>query len=125
VPNININLVNDSNITALMFACHNKNFEIVKELLQRPEIDYNYCDREDILDSALICACKRNNKKIINELLKIPDIDYEIAIEYVNTTDDFIHPKTIKTIYEHKIKFIKSLKLPLSDDIIRHMVENY
>ena len=83
-PDIEVNVENDDDWTALMFGVIEGHLEIVKELLKHPDINPNI-DNDNDNFTALHLACKKKNVEIVKELLKHPKTD-------LNAVDDFGNP---------------------------------
>ena len=76
-PDIDINAQPNKMDTALIRVSRNGYAEMVKKLVERPEIDVNI-QRKDDGETALIAACFAAKEQAVNELLKHPDIDVNL-----------------------------------------------
>ena len=77
---VDVNLVtnNDRKDSALFKAACEGHTEIVKELLNHPDINVNYKNNSSSEDTALTIASYKGNTESVRELLKHPDIDVNI-----------------------------------------------
>ncbi len=72
-PDIDVNRVNNNNMTALMYAAIPSEMEdVARMILDKPELDVNWADGMD-RDTALHYAAK-DSAKVAEIILKRPDI---------------------------------------------------
>ena len=76
-PDIDVNAQPEGKDTALIRVSRNGYDDMVKKLVERPEIDVNI-QRKDDGETALIAACFTDQDKAVAELLKHPDIDISL-----------------------------------------------
>ena len=79
---INVNYRNEKKISCLDIACSNSNLEVIKILLNHPDIDVNIKNGINYKSNSLYYMCKYNHIEIVKLFLEHPDID-------VNTINDF------------------------------------
>lgn len=75
-PQINVNIENYENETALHLACYTQKTDVVELLLQYPNIDVNKKNYKN--ETALYFACDNGNIDIVELLLENPSIDVNV-----------------------------------------------
>ena len=83
VPRIQVNLIDATGMTALMYASRNVYPDVVEILLQAPGIKVNCQDNEG--KTALIRAAITGSTKVVKILLQVPEIDVN-AVDYKGWT---------------------------------------
>jgi len=80
---INVNLVDINNRSALIWAIKKKNRDVIKKLLKYPDIDVNLSDKYG--NTPLLLAAIHNDAYTLNELLTKFKVDVNIKNNFGNT----------------------------------------
>lgn len=98
-----VNLQDSFGRTVLMYACYKGNKEVVKYLLNIPQIDVNRTDQ--LYWAAITFACNRKDVAIVSLLLCHPDIDPNIQNAYQFTplikSCEKDHDELVKLLLQH------------------------
>ncbi|CAD8176434.1 unnamed protein product [Paramecium pentaurelia] len=111
---IDINKVTDEGWTPLQIAVHRHNIEIVKVILNHPQIDVNLITDKGI---ALNLACKSNQLKII-ELLLLKNADLKLQDKTERIAYDYCDQETKIAIEQMKKSNQMKDQLKNADDFI-------
>ncbi|CAD8181669.1 unnamed protein product [Paramecium octaurelia] len=111
---IDINKVTDEGWTPLQIAVHRHNLEIVKVILNHPQVDVNLITDKGI---AISLACKSNQLKII-ELLIQRNADLKLQDKTERTAYDYCNQATKMAIEQMKKSNQMKDQLKNADDFI-------
>jgi ankyrin repeat protein len=103
---VNINVLNNYNVSALILACDKSNEEIVKLLLDA-NADINHIDNDN--ENALIVACRYDNVEIVKMLLERNKSINENVNEMINKQNKFDFTALISACKKNNTEIIKLL----------------
>jgi ankyrin repeat protein len=101
-----INIQNSGGSTALINSCFYGYIDMIKILLEHPNIDVNIQDNYGY--NALIVAFYRNKEKTIKILLEHPDIDITLKEYNGNSIFDFMDNNSFLIDYKLQNKILKN-----------------
>ena len=104
LPQININIQNYENETALHLACFTEKTDVVELLLQHPDIDVNVKNYKN--ETALYFACDNGNIDIVELLLENPSIDVNVqsrnwGFTALHEASRKCYPEIVEALLQH------------------------
>lgn len=113
-----VNTRDSESQTALMVAASENNVQMVKILLQHPDINVNAINNQGY--TALMLAVQNNHIAVIKLLLSVPNIDISIKNHYGDTAQDLLKQSEH---YQNIIELFNKTKL-ISDRIKNYQQRN-
>lgn len=103
-PQINVNIQDSKNETALHLACYTQKTDVVELLLQHPNIDVNIKNYNN--ETALYFACDKGNIDIVELLLENPSIDVNVqsrnwGFTALHEASRKCYPEIVEALLQH------------------------